>query len=230
MTKAKPRLDKCEHCLGPLPTEGRARRFCTKSCADKAWKARNPDRAAEVVRRWVSENPERSRAIKKKHRDENRELINAGARALTDYSKNYQRAQEIHGREVVLKRVRARGLRIRYGLTEQEYDELSTSQGGVCAICGNPCPSGRRLAVDHDHGCCPGRISCGKCLRGLLCTPCNQHLGILEDVEWIKAAQQYLAAHKAQGEASDGRQERQGATALQEPAIEGYAQGSQAQG
>ena len=34
--------------------------------------------------------------------------------------------------------------------------------------------------IDHDHRCCgPGR-SCGKCIRGLLCTTCNTGLGQLE--------------------------------------------------
>src|SRR5689334_16545850 len=39
----------------------------------------------------------------------------------------------------------------RFGLTPEEYDEMYTRQGGLCAICWKQCPTGRRLAVDHDH-------------------------------------------------------------------------------
>ena len=69
----------------------------------------------------------------------------------------------------------------RYGITPEEYDKLNEAQGGVCAICEKPCTTGNSLAVDHDHTCCPGKRSCGKCTRGLLCLNCNQALGKFND-------------------------------------------------
>jgi hypothetical protein len=37
------------------------------------------------------------------------------------------------------------------------------------------------LHVDHDHACCPGPKSCGKCVRFLLCDKCNVGLGSFSD-------------------------------------------------
>lgn len=37
------------------------------------------------------------------------------------------------------------------------------------------------LAVDHDHACCPGPISCGECVRGLVCQHHNLAIGQLHD-------------------------------------------------
>lgn len=83
--------------------------------------------------------------------------------------------------------IRAYHLKTNYGLTVEEYDELLQKQGGVCAICSNP-PKAQSLHVDHDPKCCPrtrgkqGTIkTCGKCIRGLVCYPCNGLLGKIEN-------------------------------------------------
>lgn len=66
-----------------------------------------------------------------------------------------------------------------YGLTPGEYDRLMELQGGACAICGGK--RAYRLNIDHDHSCCPGKTSCGECVRGLLCRNCNKILALLKD-------------------------------------------------
>ena len=71
-------------------------------------------------------------------------------------------------------------LKSHYNLTLAEYLALLEQQNGGCAICGLE-PSGRRLAVDHDHKCCSGDKSCGKCVRGLLCVNCNLGIGAAQD-------------------------------------------------
>jgi hypothetical protein len=76
---------------------------------------------------------------------------------------------------------------------------MLAAQGGRCAICGSTDPrggDGASFAVDHDHACCPAnRRSYGKCLRGLLCHPCNQGLGMFRDDPAVaRAAADYLEA------------------------------------
>lgn len=79
------------------------------------------------------------------------------------------------------------------GLNMESYSDMEKSQNGVCAICKNPESKKRRLSVDHDHECCPGSGSCGKCIRGLLCSNCNTALGLVKDsVETLKSAIAYL--------------------------------------
>ena len=84
--------------------------------------------------------------------------------------------------------------RNRFGITLARYEELFSSQGGGCAVCGRgECHGGVRLAVDHDHTCCPGKKSCGACVRGLLCADCNRAIGLLKDSsELAERAAKYL--------------------------------------
>lgn len=67
----------------------------------------------------------------------------------------------------------------KYRLTIERYDEMLAGQGGGCAICGRP-PRNGRHHVDHDHACCPGKRTCGKCIRGLVCFTCNIRIGLIE--------------------------------------------------
>lgn len=81
------------------------------------------------------------------------------------------------------------------GITEADYDRLLAAQGGVCAGCLEP-PGERRLAIDHDHKCCPGQTACGGCVRGLLCTRCNTSLGrLLDNADTLRRLADYLDHH-----------------------------------
>lgn len=86
----------------------------------------------------------------------------------------------------------AKKLRRQYQLTPEAYDGILLSQGGACAICKQP-PDGKRLSVDHDHSCCPGDVTCGECVRGLLCDNCNWWLGLIDDdLSRLTEAENYL--------------------------------------
>lgn len=72
-----------------------------------------------------------------------------------------------------------------YGISRDQYEALLVDQGGVCAICGQPERTTRRMAVDHDH-------KTGK-IRGILCHGCNTGLGAMrEKAEVMAAAIRYL--------------------------------------
>lgn len=77
-------------------------------------------------------------------------------------------------------------LRWRYKVEPPDKD-------ATCDICGGRHDTDRRLHVDHDHRCCPGKRSCGKCVRGFLCTRCNIRLVAIEDAAWCDQARQYLS-------------------------------------
>jgi hypothetical protein len=90
----------------------------------------------------------------------------------------------------------------KYRLSLEAYRGLLRKQGGKCAICESESPADRRLGrfhVDHDHACCPGSRSCGKCVRGLLCRGCNTALGNFgDDPERLIAAASYLMSRRTE--------------------------------
>lgn len=103
-----------------------------------------------------------------------RPLVGPGPRCLT-----HHRAR----RRVVKVANHARRIEATYGLTEQEYWAIYAAQGGRCYMCQFATGKTKRLAVDHEHskpGCeHPPAHGCHKCVRALLCGPCNQAQGRL---------------------------------------------------
>lgn len=84
-------------------------------------------------------------------------------------------------------------MKYRFSITPDVYSQMLAAQGGVCAICQKECVTGKNLAVDHDHSCCPGKRSCGACIRGLLCSFCNTGIGFFsESPESLVRAIAYL--------------------------------------
>lgn len=124
--------------------------------------------------------------------------------AQVNYRENREqrlaRGRERRKDPAVLRRENESKLRNCFGIGVDQYEDVLKSQHGVCAICQQPCKSGRRLAVDHDRSCCPRDRSCGKCVRGLLCMNCNNGIGRFEDdVELLYAAIAYLGKWRSDG-------------------------------
>lgn len=55
-----------------------------------------------------------------------------------------------------------------------------------CELCDKPFSIGAQgrnnSVVDHDHACCSGPHSCGRCIRGVLCHRCNHVIASVESV------------------------------------------------
>ncbi len=47
--------------------------------------------------------------------------------------------------------------------------------------------------IDHDHACCPGQSSCGKCIRGVLCVRCNTFIAHFENLVADASVERLLA-------------------------------------
>lgn len=127
------------------------------------------DCARERKQARFDANPEAERARRRKYYAANAEAARTWNRAY--YAANADAE-------------RARGLKHKYGLTVEDYDRILEGQLGLCANpgCSNePTENDERFHVDHDHNCCPGKRSCGHCIRGILCGPCNRSLGQLCD-------------------------------------------------
>jgi hypothetical protein len=97
-------------------------------------------------------------------------------------SKNHKKYRQRHPERVLAARrntQREVNLRLKFGLTLEDYDALVEEQEGKCAICGtipvgdDLYRKGKKLAVDHNHD--TGKV------RGLLCDLCNRALGQFHD-------------------------------------------------
>lgn len=129
-----------------------------------------------AVDRYNARYPDRVKATRKASRDRMKQVNPAGYR--------------LYRRKMDLKRK---------GLTPEEFERLRNSQHNKCAICQNEFGSRKDCVphIDHDHRCCPQNKSCGKCIRGLLCSHCNMGLGRFRDsIESLLCAISYLTRYK----------------------------------
>jgi hypothetical protein len=70
------------------------------------------------------------------------------------------------------KRLKMYHVKRKYGVTEEQYDQMLVSQNGRCAICDKPFVDSKQV-VDHNHA--TGKV------RQLLCNLCNVGLGSFHD-------------------------------------------------
>lgn len=169
------------------------------------------NRHIDTFRQEVLEHPERYRQIEPDPLPR-KEKIEHGMGPIPKDREGYNAWQR--GYQKLVRRTRrgrwrmtASNLRARHKMSLVAYSRLYEKQRGVCAICGRAITmgydpdrsTGKRGPppgaghIDHDHGCCAGNRSCGRCIRGLLCAACNVGLGrFRDDPQLLQAALRYL--------------------------------------
>lgn len=102
---------------------------------------------------------------------------------LTDNQKTAKYKNRKKVRESGLTNQKVYAMKMRYGITELQYINLSKKQKGKCGVCSKPLTND--TLVDHNH--LTGEV------RGLLCRHCNFALGLFKDnITNLKQAIKYL--------------------------------------
>ena len=85
-----------------------------------------------------------------------------------------------------LVRMRERNKERRYGITQEQFDQMLLDQNNRCKICDNDFKNSKDTHIDHCHN--TNRV------RGLLCNSCNMALGQFnDDIEFMNNAIKYLS-------------------------------------
>jgi hypothetical protein len=124
-----------------------------KSFIDKKWTYADPERVNKRNKKakdWRAANPLRSKELTQEWKEKNPD-------------RKWMLDKKSH-------------LWTYYRLTIEDYRKMFDDSDGKCHIC----KESKKLVVDHNHKCCSGKISCGKCVRGLVCHNCNTLTGFLE--------------------------------------------------
>ena len=136
---------------------------CCKACKriyNRQYYANNREKCKEGNRKWRENNPGGCNESRRLWRHKNRVRLKEESRRYNIY--------------------------YNHGITEEEYDNLMKSAGGMCSIC-------QKNAAEHlDHCHDSGNI------RGPLCARCNQGLGsFYDDPVVLDKAAAYLRKHAA---------------------------------
>ena len=124
------------------------------------------------------ENKIKKQEYDRGYRKENRPKLNERSKQFRDDNPEY---------------IRDQWLRRTFNKTLIEWNATFELQGHACLVCEKQKTDNSGWHTDHDHSCCSGTRSCGKCVRGILCGPCNKGLGHFnDDVVRIRRAADYI--------------------------------------
>jgi hypothetical protein len=151
------------------------RKPCPEGCACGRHRSQRCASGCECDRHRPQATPEQKAATREREREWDRQY--AKRRRVDDQS-YLERARA--DRAANPDRHRDQYLRSKYGISLDQWRAMFDANGGACYLCGDPFDA-KHIHVDHDHSCCPGKSSCGSCVRGLACRWCNQGIGNFRD-------------------------------------------------
>jgi hypothetical protein len=174
-----------------------------KKESDKRYVEGHREQIRAQKREYYAKNKDRIHSNHKRYRIKNNEKLNEQKRIYykehIEEVKKYRLGHKDRKNELRRQRYNPRLrkeelLKQKYKISLEDYERLMVSQGGVCAICGNPesvvHQNGevRSLSVDHNHKT--------EAIRGLLCGKCNRGLGYFQDdSKLLIKAIKYLKDH-----------------------------------
>jgi hypothetical protein len=168
----------CSHCAKPIPTGKIAStRYCNKICRDAKAKKLGVEKQQKLLESLEYRCHDCKSTFSPSH------LNQKYCSECLPIRRQRQQANSLR------KRLR------NYNLSQEVFEDLWESQSGLCEICKSDLESG--FSIDHDHSCCPSTVSCGTCVRGLLCMSCNVAIGLMQDnTTRFRRAIEYLERDK----------------------------------
>lgn len=120
-------------------------------------------------KQWEIDNKERRRLYKQEYYLKNKKEIRTKNDA---WKQNNKERSNFLDRRSHLKNT--------YCMSIEQYQELIVKQNNLCLLCNKPLDLTINNHIDHDHKCCDGEKSCGKCIRGVLHDQCNRYIAMIE--------------------------------------------------
>ena len=187
----------CNHCHRELPLaafpknqtmeDGLCPR-CRECCAESQWKYNHSEKGKTILRQRTQSEEGRARGRAAQRRYYQSEKGKAAKQQYRQSGKAKAATRRFQQSEKGKAHRKRDKLKLLYGISVDDYDEMLARQNGCCAICGSELIGGQQTHIDHNH-------TTGK-VRALLCGHCNRMLGqAREDPEILAKAIEYLQSH-----------------------------------
>lgn len=158
--------------------------------SSKRYREANRDKARACVRRHrirVQTDPIQRAAKNAKQRERYANLSSEKKTAYCKKVKDYTNALSTKRKQKIKDDARNNMLLREYGITQKDFLAMLESQDFKCVLCGGDiADGGQKTHIDHCHET--------NIVRGVLCSNCNQGLGLLKDDPTLfKRSKEYLS-------------------------------------
>jgi hypothetical protein len=166
----------CEYCKQQYSPIRVNQRFCSRQCRNRSWGGVPEHKVLSCVQ--CKAEFQQKRSNQKCCSVICNNVWNRRNRDWGEHQRLTHRAWVERNRDKV-KSFQMKNKAKRYGLSVYQLESL-LAKGCYAPGCGATGTGRTGLHIDHDHDCCPGTYSCGRCVRGALCGRHNVYLGHLE--------------------------------------------------